>query len=389
MRHLNVLTLVLCLAYFWLVGCGGDLLRTFEDSLPDDEVLYKSDSRGTKLEVPPGFDTAKIEDSLEIPGEREETTLSEYQGTQPGLPRSKTSVLARMKSSARIERDGDRRWLAVEATPGEVWLRVRSVFLDNGLTIGREDPALGVIETAWAERREALPLNPVSRFLSRINKTAYSFATRDKFRAQLEHGEPGTIEVYISHRGAQEQSQGGNYVWTPRPSDPLFEAEILGRLMMAFGAEEGLTPKEVLDKVVLNEDVDTELAPAQAAYLVHTDDGRILLSFEGGFTQAWWRTNLVLDSSGFTIKDRDRSRGLFFVRYIVESEVTEEKKGLFAKLKFWEKEEPLNDEFLIRLTRSGEVTDIFVFDTQGDYADQEVTERILSLLHKKLNQEVN
>ena len=384
MRHLNVLTPALCLACFWLVGCSGDLLKTFEDSLPDDGALYKSNKEAPKLEIPPGFDTAEIEESLEIPGEREETTLSEYQETKSGL-RPKTNVLKRVKSSARIERDDDRRWLAVEATPGEVWLRVRSVFLDNGLVIEREDPALGILETAWAEHREALPSNPIRRFFSRVNKTAYSFATRDKFRVQLEHGEPGTIEVYVSHRGAQEQSQGNSYVWTPRPSDPWLEAEILGRLMVAFGAVREQTTEEVLDRVVLNEDVDTELAPTQVAYLVHTDDGRILLSFEGGFTQAWWFIGRALDSAGFTIKDKDRSRGLFFVDYIGDLESKEEKKDFFDKLKFWEEKELLENEFLIRLTRSGEVTDIFVFDTQGDYADVQVAERILSTLHKSLN----
>ena len=368
-------------------GCSGDLLKTFEETLPDDQALYKSDKKTPKLEIPPSFDASEIEESLEIPGEqREETTLSAYQGAQLSAL-STAGVLAWERSSARIERDGDKRWLVVKATPSEVWSRVRTVFLNNGLVLEREAPSLGILETTWAEHSEALPLNPLRRFFSRVNKAAYTFATRDKFRARLEHGtQSGTIEVHISHRGAQEQSQGDNYVWTPRPSDPGLEAEMLGRLMVAFGAKkEELTDKTALDRIVLNEDVDTESAPIPTAYLIHAGDGRMLLSFEGDFTQAWWRISAVLNGSDFTVKDRDRSRGLFFVHYTPERASEGEKKGFFAKLKFWGEEEPLDNEFLIRLTRSGEVTDIFVFDTQGNYAREEVAERILSILHESLS----
>ena len=94
------------------------------------------------------------------------------------------------------------------------------------------------METDWAENRADIPQDFIRRILEKVTSALYSAATRDKFRTRLERGEtPGTTELYVSHRGAEEVSQGENFVWQPRASDPELEAEMLNRLIVYLGVE--------------------------------------------------------------------------------------------------------------------------------------------------------
>ena len=40
------------------------------------------------------------------------------------------------------------------------------------------------------------------------------------------------------------------------------------------------------------------------------------LQVDDGFDRAWRRVGIALDRSGFTVEDRDRGQGLYFVRYV-------------------------------------------------------------------------
>ena len=53
------------------------------------------------------------------------------------------------------ERNGDKRWLVVDAAPGQVWTKARDFWLTQGFIVEMEDPSIGIMETDWAEKREA------------------------------------------------------------------------------------------------------------------------------------------------------------------------------------------------------------------------------------------
>ena len=60
------------------------------------------------------------------------------------------------------------------------------------------------------------------------------------------------------------------------------------------------------------------------------------------------------------MEDRDRSRGLFYVRY-VDPLKEEKKEGLLSKLKFWGNDDAPaqdQDEYLISLVAEGQVTQV-------------------------------
>jgi outer membrane protein assembly factor BamC len=123
------------------------------------------------------------------------------------------------------------------------------------------------------------------------------------------------------------------------------------------------------------------------------DGGGSVLRLQEQFSRAWRRTGLALDRVGFTVEDRDRSRGLYFVRYVdPESDLRgKEEKGFFSKLAFWssddDKRDQSRDGYLVSLIggRDGdENTQVVVLNKDGERDGSPTADRILSLLHEQL-----
>ena len=213
---------------------------------------------------------------------------------------------------------------------------------------------------------------------------------RDRYRTRVERGtEPATTDIHISHRGAQQTVVGdespnaqrdglGERVWLPLPSDPGFEAEMLSRLMLFLGVEEKRA-----------EAIVAATAPAASlARLVREEDGAMALDLDEGFSPAWRRVGLALDRTGFVVEDRDRSRGLFFVRNDGSENVAQdEDEGWFSRLKFW-KSDDADDEAVTYLVHVKEDTldtsRVVVLNKDGAREDSPAASRILTVLHEQL-----
>ena len=377
-------------------ACSGTLDDTLDEYLPKKEAQYKSSTSLPPLEVPPDLSSAAISDSLPVPGPAGAgtATYSEYAsaGQTPTAPVE--NLLLPESDSARIERSGDKRWLVVNATPAQVWPKLREFWLEQGFLINMEDPSIGIIETDWSEQRQNFESRGfLGNLMRNISSGLYGAATRDKFRTRLERGsEPATTEIYISHRGAEEVSTTGktkpdnwdnsdSKVWQPRPADPELEAEMLNRMLVSFGVEEQRA------RTMMAETQETR----ERATMVRQQDGAKALALQESFSRAWRRTGLALDRVGFTVEDRDRSRGLFFVRYVdPETDVAgEEQKGFLAKLKFWGNDEKAvrDDAYLISLIggKDGdETTQVVILNKRGEPENSDTADRILGLLHEQL-----
>lgn len=370
-RTLPLLAILLVLA-----GCSGSLSEVVDKALPNREAKYETSKSAPKLEVPPGLSGAAINDSMDIPGAGS-TTYSQYErGTRKKVA-SADKVLPQFPNM-HVERSGDQRWLVVDAPPDKVWPKVRDFWLQAGFVIAKSDPAIGIMETNWAENRADMPHTLLRTLLDKISPALYSASTRDKFRIRLERGQkPGTTEIYVTHRGAEEVSHGDTYVWQPRPSDPGLEAEMLDRMMVYFGMQEKKA-RRMLAAGGQEQD---------RARVVHDPAGGTMLALQEDFSRAWRRTGLALDRVGFTVEDRDRSRGLYYVRYIDPDQAAQKDEGWLSKLMFWKSnKKPGNkDAYLISLIGHGETsTDIVVLNTHGKRDKSATADRILALLHEQL-----
>lgn len=354
-----------------LILSGGCSLvdRVFPDRTQD----YKSAKVNRELDVPPDLVTTTLGDALPD----EATRLSEYAGSE-GRAASDSALTA--PENVSFHRDRDRVWLDVNGDPDKVWSRARDFWQENGFLLVRDDPQIGVLETDWAERPLNAPSGAVRKVIDRVWDTLHSASTRDKFRMRMERGEaPGSVELYITHRGIQEQLQGTaeqvqTAKWKPRPSDPDLEAEMARRLMVFLGVEEG----------VATDAVAAAQPPAERAELIKESKEKAWLRLREDFPNAWRSVGIALDRIGFAVEDRNRSEGLYYVKY-TDLAAGENKKGVLSKLAFWsDDDESAAKQHQIKLESENSETRISVLDADGKPEFTQTAVRILTLLHEQL-----
>ena len=367
-----------------VAGCSG----TLDDVAPDRQPTYKSSRSAPPLEVPPDLTRTAVGDSLRVPDV--DATYSQYASDADSTRvRAATGILPEIEN-ARVERSGDDRWLVVSMQPEQAWPRIRDFWNEQGFVVETEKPAVGIMETNWAAKRISLPAGFFKRLINQLDDGLYGVEYRDQFRTRIERGiEAGTVEIYISHRGAEQtvvgdetpyaQREGlGERVWRPRPRDPGLEAEMLSRLMIHLGADHerasGLAAAET--------------APEPRARLVGEGDDATAVALGEDFSRAWRRTGLALDRAGFTVEDRDRSRGLFFVRYRdPEAGAESRNTSWLGRMKFWETDDEAeqgDDSYLIRLIGGEAATRIVVLDREGNPERSSAASRILTVLREQL-----
>ena len=351
------------------------------------EATYKSSRSAPPLELPPDLSSAAVRDTLPIPGV--DATYSQYASGETRSGAGTAPAVLPAVDSVRIERSGDERWLVVAMKPEALWPRLRDFWADQGFVLETEDPAIGLMETEWAARHTPLPAGAIKRLLLQATDALYGVTFRDRYRTRIERGiDPDTTDIYISHRGAEQTVVGddtptarreglGEQVWLPRPADPGLEALMLSRLMIFIGVDE-----ERAESMVAAGD-----PPAPRARLVREDDGTATLVLDEGFTQAWRRAGLALDRAGFAVEDRDRSRGLFFVRYSGAGDDRED-EGWLSRLQFWKSEEEEDVRaYLVRVRGDAADTDtsrIVIVDETGAADASPAASRILTVLQEQL-----
>ena len=315
-----------------------------------DRIDYKSAQKGITLDVPPDLSQLSRDSRYQVPGGP--VTASSYQVGQsvPTLPTAATTV-----GDVRIERAGSQRWLVVNRPADQLWGPVRDFWQENGFILTQDQSNLGIMETDWAENRAKIPQDIIRNTLGKLLDSFYSTSERDRFRTRLERSTTGSAtEIFISHRGMIEvynNTQRDSTVWQPRPADPELEAEFLRRLMVKLGV-----PQEQSKALVAG-------GAVKATSRVATVGNQPVVQIDEGFDRAWRRVGLALDRTGFTVEDRDRAQGTYFVRYVPPNP---EKKdpGFFGRLFTRERNDgPL--KFRIAVRSQGEATTVSVLDAQG------------------------
>jgi outer membrane protein assembly factor BamC len=354
--------------------------------LEGDKIEYKSAGKLPPLEIPPDLTRPTSDDRYAVPDitPKGQATFSAYNSDRAAGARSSESTVLPAQDNARIERSGNQRWLVVRGDADAVWPVVKEFWQENGFIVNVENPESGVMETDWAENRARIPDAGVIRgFFGKMMDSIYSTAERDKFRTRLERGgDKGTTEIYISHRGMEEvytASEKSDTKWQPRPPDPDLEAEMLRRLMVRFGVQQDRVKSEIASS--------TKPAPANAT-LSRGADGASVLAVNDQFDRAWRRVGLALDRVGFTVEDRDRSKGLYFVRYVDPDadNKSAQSKSWFAKFNPFSgsSRQVSKEQFRIQVKDADPVSQVNVLNKDGNVEKSDTASRILSLLYEQL-----
>ena len=347
------------------------------------KVDYKSAGQIPSLEIPPDLTVPTRDNRYVVPEIKSATTLSSYQADRKAQPLPGSTGILPAVESMHIERSGTQRWLVVNDSPEKLWPLVKEFWQENGFLIENENPETGLMETDWAENRAKIPQDFFRSMIGKFTDQLFSTAERDKFRTRLERGpDSKSTEVYLSHRGMMEiytTEARSETKWQPRPPDPDLEAEFLRRLMIRLGAKEE-NAKQIL----------AVTPQTQRAAMTKQPDGSDRLDVLEPFDRAWRRVGLALDRVGFTVEDRNRQKGLYFVRYAdPEKEMAKvdgEKPGLLSKLAFWKSDasKVTAEQYRVVVSQGGDRSQVQVLGKDGGVDRSQTARRILSLLHDQL-----
>jgi outer membrane protein assembly factor BamC len=356
-----------------LGGCAAT-----ENFLGGDRLDYRSQAGKTApLEVPPDL-TQLARDGRYRP---QSGVVSASDAAAPAVGTAAVSagaprVALQTAGAIRVERQGSQRWLVVPTSPELLWPQLQAFWQERGFTLAVQNLEAGVMETGWAENRAKLPQDIIRRTLGQVLDSAFSTSERDRFRTRVERGANGT-EIYISHRGMQEvvtDRMSGSTVWQPRASDAQLEAEMLSRLLVKLG---GVKEDVARTTVASAAEPPAQARPVAASGAV----GATSLEVDDGFERAWRRVGLALDRSGFTVEDRDRAAGLYFVRYVAPGSV--EEPGFFSRiLGTGSVQGPARYRVVVK--PAGAKTQISVQNTQGAPETGEAAQKIVAMLVSEL-----
>ena len=361
-----------------LAGCS-----TVENLLSGDKVDYRSTSasRASGLEVPPDLTQLAKESRYAQPsGTVSASTFQALGASTTALNTPTVAVVApQVVGPFKLERLGNERWLSTTLSPEDVFPQVRAFWKDNGFTLTQDRAEAGVLETDWAENRAKLPNDIIRNTIGKVFESVFSTSELDKYRTRVERTATGS-DIYITHRGMAEIYTGErkeSTVWQPRPSDPQLEAAFLSRLMIKLGTKE-----ETARAIVAT---SSALGPSRARAL----DGRPgpTLQVDDGFDRAWRRVGIALDRSGFTVEDRDRTQGLYYVRYVDPKFAGREEPSFFSRLFSFGRRK--DDEggpakYRVKVAAEGTGSTVSVLDSQGKAENGEAGKRIVALLLEDL-----
>lgn len=305
-----------------------------EGLFANDKVDYRSTVvKAQPLEVPPDLTQLSRESRYQPQGGVVSAAAAggaaAAAAAGPGAAAAATVALNNL-GDMRVMRDGQRRWLVVPQTPEQLWPRLKTFWQERGFTLTEDNAAAGVMETNWSENRAKLPNDIIRNTVGRLLGSLYDTGERDSYRTRLERTAAGT-EIYLSHRGVEEvyttQTRDGGTTWRARPSDPELEAEMLSRLLVTLGAAE--QPARSAVAVAASASAAAPAAPAPQAVVAPQATS---LTIAEPFDRAWRRLGVALDRSGFTVEDRDRSAGIYYVRYVDPKSAGKEEPGFWSRL---------------------------------------------------------
>ncbi|MBT8445802.1 MAG: outer membrane protein assembly factor BamC [Gammaproteobacteria bacterium] len=344
--------------------------------LPDKRTEYRKAETLPDLEVPPDLSTAAIQDRMAIPEGGSGATYSTYQ--ERAANRQRTTELRQAEGAAfrLLENEAV---LAVPGVTAQVWPKLREFWAERDYKLELDDEELGVMETGWFENQQAL--------------------TRDRFKIFAEPGkQPGTTILYVSHIGEALTPEGEGLAWTERPRDVELESGLAGRLQEHLT---GIPADAAPTTAVAARSAPTAAsaaAPAAgrsqasgggAAELISAGEGKLYLSVEQDFADAWNTTGIALERAGIPVDDADRNNGVFRIRYAPPTgeEPGKKKKGVWNKLAFWKKDSGGADAdvFQLSLTGVGGKTELVVLDSEGRWDTSDEAGQVLSVLYGEFN----
>jgi outer membrane protein assembly factor BamC len=395
---------VLLMAGGLVAGCG--------TSSPT-QIDYKSDSKSKQvsLAVPPNL-IDETSDQRSLPPKGGETSLSTLNQVQAAAPVSDLTVVPAVPGM-HIQRDGTESWLVIDnKSPDQAWPQIRRFWQEQGFLLVVDQRDKGVMETDWNETHANINEGLIRDTLSKAMGNSYVASERNKYRTRLEAAPNGGTYVFISQKGMQEALTGSNNdstTWQPKPNDPTLEAEYLKRLMASLAASDTRSAATSTQSAALStpgaqtppgNGADSAAARVAAQNVAMStqpatpDEGQTSgtsaqytsteVTLGEPYDRAWVRVGIALDRSNFTVDTRDRSRGLYSIRYVDPKDMRSAEQGFWSQV-FHGKVEKVAKTYLVNVRAvTTDQTRIAVVDDKGNIDSSQPAKEIMALVAGQL-----
>lgn len=282
-----------------------------------------------RLDVPPDLTDPNQGNRFDLPdGSLIKGTVraSELNKPRQHITNANKTVLAPV-TNIHFQRDGSIRWLTIDnKQAAELWPLLKAFWQEQGFNIEREEPAIGLMQTSWAENRAKLPADIIRGLFEKVGiGGVYSTGERDMFTIRLERNKNGGTDVFFSQKGLKEvytSRSGDSTAWQTRPNEPELEAAFLARFMQYLGA----------DAQQVEQQVASQQQKPDENVLAKVEGNNILLV--GSQERNWRRVGLALDRVGLNVISVKPDQYLYLVEVAAAeaSSVSNIKPGMFTRL---------------------------------------------------------
>ncbi len=357
-------TILVCSAVSILTACSA------LDFSTGDTIDYKNSRSINTLEIPPGLNAPDYDTTYAtLPG-----GAISAAAVQTGAGANKNAAVLPANAGVQILREGNVRYLQVAAPADAVWPKLQEFWQIMGVSIKRDEPRVGLMETDWVENKAEIPRDFIRKTLGKTFEGLYDAGARDRFKIRLERPNAQITDIFISHERAEEHvSPTGGVKWEYKPAKPQIEGEILNRLMIFM---QGGDPNASRGATPLPEAAQTSVV----ANLVTLGAGQPALQVAGAANDTWIRTGVMLGRIGMSIEDQQRAQGIYVATFQGDPS-GREKQGFFKRMFKTERDiAKVGARYQIQVADSGNSSLITIGDTDGTPLKPDVARHLLTRL---------
>lgn len=325
-----------------LNACG--ILPSLDEVVPDNTKKYRQAETMPELEIPPELSSSRINDDI-VGSTTSTATYSEFEEAKTNPLADKYNITPETKPA--LSGENTTRHLIVPGSREVVWQRLSDFWIEQGVDIKRQDERIGLMDTETG-----------------IEDYSY--------RVRVERGD--TLKQSLV------------YVGSMRPDNNNQRNEAMLRQIAEFV---GAIHQEEQAEIKEQKKVQPQISNVKAT-IVESSGGKSIFVVQD-FADTWEHVGRILDSKGFSVEERDRSRGTYFVQYIdpeSAAETEEKEEGMLSKLAFWrdstEKAIAAGEYYNIKLISDASNTKILMLDAEGDRSSSLTANKLLTLLQEQL-----
>lgn len=284
---------------------GMDRIVGDEGMFRDRKEEYLEARTIPRTEIPAGLDSYVIDDLLIIPdvGDNRAPALPDPPRPMPAEGSSEREVV--------IQRMGNNSWIIADASPSQVWPRIRDYWRQKGIPVASEDPSRGLMDTGWF----TLDGNVL---------------TQERVRVTVETGfQNNSAEIRLLHQATPQAMVELTQLNWPQASMDSALAYDLTLDMSTY-----LADVANLYQASTTSFLATNLSGEGKASLTETSAGNPVLTLQADFDRSWAAVRRVLFNHDIAIVGEDSSLGQIDISFdpLSLSEEDEEAPGFFSKV---------------------------------------------------------